>query len=74
MLPSKCENNFGTLYKRLFFQYCDSNIGLFSIATHLVIALQTLLGRAITLEREPRTDTKKKAKRIKSANFTRSNR
>ena len=36
-------------------------------------------GRAITLEREPlkmkeRTDTKKDAKRIRSVNFTRSNR
>ena len=39
----------------------------------------TLQGRAITLEREPskekrRTNTKKDAKRIKSDNFTRSNR
>jgi hypothetical protein len=25
-----------------FIQYCDSNIGLFSIAPHLVIALPTL--------------------------------
>jgi len=38
-----------------------------------------MVGRAITLEREPskekhRTDTKKDAKRIKSDNFTRSNR
>ena len=38
-----------------------------------------IVGRAITLEREPskkkqRTDTKKDAKRIKSDNFTRSNR
>jgi hypothetical protein len=37
------------------------------------------VGRAITLERKPskkkqRTDTKKDAKRIKSDNFTRSNR
>ena len=37
-----------------------------------------LVGRAITLERKPskkkqRTDTKKDAKRIKSDNFTRSN-
>ena len=38
-----------------------------------------IVGRAITLEREPskkkqRTDTKKDAKRIKSDNFTRGNR
>ena len=38
-----------------------------------------IVGRAITLERKPtkkkkRTDTKKGAKRIKSDNFTRSNR
>ena len=38
-----------------------------------------MVGRAITLEREPskkkqRTDTKKEAKMIKSTNFTRSNR
>ena len=38
-----------------------------------------IVGRAITLEREPskkkqRTDTKNDAKRIKSDNFTRSNR
>ena len=38
-----------------------------------------IVGRAITLEREPskqkkKTDTKKDAKRIKSNNFTRSNR
>jgi hypothetical protein len=38
-----------------------------------------IVGRAITLEREPskkkqRTDTKKDAKRIKSDNFTKSNR
>ena len=38
-----------------------------------------IVGRAITLEREPskkkqRTETKKDAKRIKSDNFTRSNR
>ena len=50
MLPFKNGN---------FFQYCDSNIGLFSIARHLVI-----VGRAITLERKPskkkqRTDTKR---------------
>ena len=39
--PSKEE----TLYQnevKMQFQYCDSNIELFSIATHLVIALPTL--------------------------------
>ena len=51
------------------FRYCDSNIGLFSIAKATTIAI-AILGRAITLEREPskkkqRTDTKKDAKRIK---------
>ena len=45
-------------------------------ATTIAIAI---VGIAITLEREPskkkqRTDTKKDAKRIKSENFTRSNR
>ena len=45
-------------------------------ATSIAIAI---VGRAITLERKPfkkkqRTDTKKDAKRIKSDNFTRSNR
>ena len=43
-----------------------------------IIAI-AIVGRAITLEREPskkqqRTDTKKNAKRIKSDNFTNSNR
>ena len=53
----------------------------FSIASHIVITFPTIaiVGRAITLEREPsnkkqRTDTKKVAKRIKSDNFTWSNR
>ena len=51
-----------------------SNSNLFAIADAIMI-----VGRAITLEREPskkkqRTDTKKAAKRIKSDNFTRSNR
>ena len=41
--------------------------------------LRVIVGRAITLERDPskkkqRTDTKKDAKRIKSDNFTRGNR
>ena len=45
---------------------------------HTSIAI-AIVGRAITLERKPskkkqRTDTKKDAKRIKSDNFTRSNR
>ena len=45
-------------------------------ATTIAIAI---VGRAITLERKPskkkqRTDTKMDAKRIKSDNFTRSNR
>ena len=39
---SKCEIIFGTLSICIFFQYCDSNIRLFSIAPHLVIALPTL--------------------------------
>ena len=55
-----------TLLKAL----AKSNGNLFAIA---------IVGRAITLEREPskkeeRTDTKKDEKRIKSDNFTRSNR
>ena len=42
-------------------------------------SLKMIVGRNITLEREPpkkkqRTDTKKSAKRIKSDNFTSSNR
>ena len=53
-----------------------SNGILFAIATTIAIAI---VERAITLEREPskkkqRTDTKKNGKRIKSDNFTRSNR
>ena len=49
---------------------------LFCIASHIVIAI---IGRAITLEREPsqkkqRTDTKKDAKGIKGDNLTRGNR
>ena len=45
----------------------------------LLLPLRAIVGRAITLEREPskkkqRTDTKKDPKRIKSDNFTRSNR
>ena len=53
-----------------------------SIGNLIAIAFKsekTTIGRAITLERKPskkkqRTDTKKDAKRIKSDNFTRSNR
>ena len=52
----------------------------FLYRTHIVIALPTIaiVGRAITLDRKPskkkqRTDTKKDAKKIKSDNFTRSN-
>ena len=60
---------------------CVSQIGswlLFCIASNIVISLPTIV-TAITLEREPskkrqRTNTKKYAKRIKSDNFTRSNR
>ena len=36
----KIGNNYGAIQS--FFQYCDSNIGLFSIAPDLVIALPTL--------------------------------
>jgi hypothetical protein len=59
-------SSFFTLLKAL----AKSNGNLFAIA---------IVGRAITLEREPskkkqRTDTKKDAKRIKNDNFTRSNR
>ena len=39
MLPSKCEIIFVTILKWYVF---DSNIGLFSIAPHLFIALPTL--------------------------------
>ena len=61
-------------------------IALSTIATAIVVALLrattiaiAIVGRAITLEREPskkkqRTDNKKYAKMIKSDNFTRSNR
>ena len=54
-----------------------SNGKLFALRA-ITIAI-AILGRAITLERKPskkkqRTDTKKDAKRIKSDNFTRSNR
>jgi hypothetical protein len=65
------------------FQNCDSNIGLFSIAPHLVVTLNpfasifklAIVGRAITLERKSLkkkqiTDTKKDAKRIKSDSFS----
>ena len=41
LLPPKCEIIFYPL-KMVIFQYCDSNIGLFSINPHLVIALPTL--------------------------------
>ena len=39
---SKIRNNFCYPLRIVIFQYCDSNIGLFSIAPHLVIALPTL--------------------------------
>ena len=56
--------------------YCDSNSCRSTIATTIAIAI---VGRAITLEREPpkkkqRTDTKKDLKRIKNDNFTCGNR
>jgi hypothetical protein len=38
----KMRNNFGYPLKNVIFQYYDSNIGLFSIAPHLVIALPTI--------------------------------
>ena len=38
----KMRNNFCYPLKMIIVQYCDSNIGLFSIAPHLVIALPTL--------------------------------
>ena len=61
-----------------------SNSNIFAITfkskkeQHVTIAI-AIVGRAITLEREPsqkkqRTDTKKDAKGIKSENFTRGNR
>ena len=126
LLPSKREIIFVTLWRFEFFQYCDRNIGLFSIAPHLVIALPTMSlvdlsmasflycfpysyrssnycdsnsCRSFTLlkalaksngnlfaiafkgekewkpsKKKQRIDTKKGAKRIKSDNFTRSNR
>ena len=49
LLPSKCEIIFITLQKWKFFQYCDSNIGLFFIAPHLVIALPTLRQQKLSL-------------------------
>ena len=67
-----------TLLKAL----AKSNSNLFAIAFKSEKEWQlslSIVGRVITLEREPskkkqRTDTKKGAKRIKSKNFTRSNR
>ena len=41
LLPPKCEI-IRVSSNHSFFQYCESNIGLFSIASHLVIALPTL--------------------------------
>ena len=38
----KCEIIFGALSISTFFQYYDSNIGLFSVAPQLVIAHPTL--------------------------------
>ena len=38
----KMQNNFGTLLKLSFLQYCDCNMGFFSVASHLVITLPTL--------------------------------
>ena len=37
----KMQNNFWYPLKMSFLQYCDSNILLFSIAPHLVVALST---------------------------------
>ena len=49
LLPPKCEIIFVTFYKKQFFQYCYRNIGLFSIAPHLVIALPTLRQQKLSL-------------------------
>ena len=43
------QNIFFPFKKWLFSQYCDSNIGLFSIALHLVIALPTLQEQKLLL-------------------------
>ena len=42
LLPSKCKIIFSTLHKWSFFQYCDSNIGLFFIAPCKVFTLTLL--------------------------------
>ena len=56
-MPPKCEIIFGLLSKCKFFQYF--NIELYSIATHIVIALPTIatVGRVITIERLIRIKT-----------------
>ena len=59
----------------VIFQYCESNIRLFSIANDIVFAIVGI-GIAL-LERTKNkevTDTKNEPKTIKSDNFTRSNR
>ena len=45
----KTQNNFCYALKIIFFQYCDSNIELFSITPHLVIALPTLRQQKLSL-------------------------
>ena len=57
--PQKCQIIFGTLSKWLNFQYCDSNIGFFSIASckastpfsPLTFGISTLLLFLITLHK-----------------------
>ena len=74
-------------YSYRSFNYCDSNScrsftllkALAKSNGYLFAIAFKIVGREITLEREPskkkqRTDIKKDVKRIKSDNFTRSNR
>ena len=42
LVSQKCDITFGALSKCSIFQYCNSNIGLFSITPHLVTAFKNL--------------------------------
>ena len=70
------------MFYAIFWKIIQRPTLYFSLIGHILVAkiiTVAIVGTAITLEREPskkkqKTDTKKDAKRIKSDNFTRSNR
>ena len=63
---------FSALLNSSFIQYCDSNIVLFCIASHIVIALPTIataiVGRAKTIERAIEKKSHKQRSKIETTN------